>query len=144
MTVIVDANIIFSAILNPSRQISSILTRSLKNDIIFVSPNFLRQELFKHRPRLAKLTESSMDIVETVENFFCKKIHFYNEEIIPQEIWNHSDSLTQGIDIKDSVYIAFALFFSCPLWSGDNKLKDHLLSKGHNLILNTSEIIEQS
>lgn len=116
MTIIVDANIIFSAVLNPTRQISSLLLGIIRSDFILISPSFLKQELRKHRQRLVDITEGSVEVIEELLQVYYKRIMFYNEEIIPQEIWNHSDSFTKGVDIKDSVYVAFSLFFHSPIW----------------------------
>ncbi|MEO7309236.1 MAG: PIN domain-containing protein [Chitinophagaceae bacterium] len=142
MTIIVDANIVFSAVLNPTRQISSLLLGIIRSDFILISPPFLKQELRKHRQRLVDITEGSVEVIEELMQVYYKRIMFYNEEIIPQEIWNHSDIFTKGVDIKDSVSVASSLFFHSPIWSGDTTLKKRLQSKGRDMLLNTQELLE--
>jgi predicted nucleic acid-binding protein len=144
MIFIVDANIIFSAILNPSRQISTILLGIVKSDIILISPAFLKNEMQKHKQRLCTLTRLPGVAIDEMLELYYKRIVFYSEEIIPSEIWNHADSFTKGVDIKDSVYVAFAIFFQCKVWSGDKSLKNHLAKKGFDLIVNTPELLEQT
>lgn len=142
MIFIVDANIIFSAILNPTRHIATILTGLVRSEIVLISPSFLKKELTKHKPRLASLTGVSHDIIDELISIYTKRIIFYAEEIIPLEIWNHADALTRGVDEKDTIYIAFAMFFQCRLWSGDKTLKNHLLAKGFDIVVSTQDLLE--
>lgn len=142
MIFIVDANIVFSAILNPTRHIGTILTGLVRSEIVLISPSFLKRELGKHRPRLSSLTGATPDIIDELITIYTRRIIFYAEEIIPAEIWNHADALTRGVDEKDTIYVAFAMFFQCRLWSGDRTLKNHLIAKGFDVVVSTQELLE--
>lgn len=142
MIFIVDANIIFSALLNPTRQIGTILTGLVRSEVVLISPSFLKKELSKHKQRLASLTGTTPDIIDELITIYTRRIIFYAEEIIPVEIWNHADALTRGVDEKDTIYVAFAMFFQCRLWSGDKILKNHLIAKGFDTVVTTHELLE--
>ena len=55
MKLIVDANIVFSAILNTNGKIGDLLMNSRKQ-FKFIAPEFLRIEVAKHYTKLAKIS----------------------------------------------------------------------------------------
>jgi len=61
MKIIVDTNIVFSAILNSNSRIGKILLSS-KGHFQFFTCNYLRTEILKHRNQLLKLTKLLCDI----------------------------------------------------------------------------------
>lgn len=60
MNVIVDANIVFSGILNTKGKIGDLLINS-SGLIQFIAPDFLRTEIRKHYSRLVKISKLSHD-----------------------------------------------------------------------------------
>ncbi|TZF85013.1 hypothetical protein FW774_08590 [Pedobacter sp. BS3] len=54
MRLIVDANIVFSGILNTNSKIGDLLINS-KPYFTFIAPGFLRTEIRNHYPRLVKI-----------------------------------------------------------------------------------------
>lgn len=84
MKVIVDTNIIFSAILNSQSGIGQILTCSPKN-IKFYSPRFLQFEINNHLQKIKAITKlSDSELFEVIEIIY-NKIQFISEEFIPKE-----------------------------------------------------------
>lgn len=132
--VIIDANIIFSTLINPRSSVGKIVMER-QYEIILIAPDFLKREISKHLPRIAKYLkiniEETFDLVTEVFSL----IHFYPDEIIPPEIINHAVALTNDIDPKDMIYISFALFFQCRLWSGDKKLIEGIKAKGLDIFV---------
>ncbi len=55
MKIIVDANIVFSGILNTNGKIGDLLINSNKL-FNFIAPDFLRVKIKKHYPRLSKIS----------------------------------------------------------------------------------------
>ena len=56
MNIVVDTNIIFSAILNTKGTIGDLIFNS-PPDFIFISPEFMRDEIFKHYEKLLILSK---------------------------------------------------------------------------------------
>ena len=55
MRLIVDANIVFSGILNSNGKIGDLLINS-KKKFDFIAPDFYRTEIYKHYPKLNKIS----------------------------------------------------------------------------------------
>lgn len=66
MRVIVDANIVFSAILNTNGKIGDILINGGKR-FEFVAPNFLRYEIKSHYTKLIKISGLTIDEIQESE-----------------------------------------------------------------------------
>ncbi|MBA7612475.1 hypothetical protein ES703_19711 [subsurface metagenome] len=69
-----------------------------------------------------------------VEN--TKAIHEYE---IPVDVYRQAEELCEGVDPKDTVYVAVALFLDANLWTGDKKLKEGLVKKGLSQVVQTSK-----
>jgi len=72
MKVVVDTNIIFSALLNPGSKIGNIVINS-KNHLQFYTCDFLKTELLKHRNKLLKLTKLSTRELDELEFLITKR-----------------------------------------------------------------------
>ncbi len=141
MKIIVDANIIFSAILNSKGKIGDLLINSGKY-IEFIAPDFLHKEIFKNYPRLCKI--SGMDLEQVIESEFqiCKDITFISEEQIRLSTWIESEKLVADIDPKDTHYVAYSKHFRCKIWSGDKMLMKGLSKKGFTNFITTDELFK--
>ena len=85
MKIIVDTNIVFSAILNSSSRIGKILLNS-KEHFQFFTCNYLRVEIQRHRNKLLKITKLSEAQLTELEELITQKITFIDERLIPQDI----------------------------------------------------------
>ena len=68
MKIIVDTNIVFSAILNTNSRIAQILIYE-NPKFQFYSCDYLQTEILKHREKLLKLTNLSLGELLELENF---------------------------------------------------------------------------
>ena len=66
MKIVVDTNIVFSAILNSTSRIGQILITS-KTNFQFYSCVFLKTELAKHQKKLLKLTKLTSEELEELQ-----------------------------------------------------------------------------
>jgi hypothetical protein len=99
--VIVDANIVFSGILNSNSKIADILINS-GEQLIFIAPNFLRIEINKYHSKISKLTGMTAEEVQESEFQICKKIKFISEEQIAPAAWEFAEKgYTQFISTDD-------------------------------------------
>lgn len=140
MKIIVDTNIIFSALLNTNGIIGDLIFNS-GNTFKFYSCNYMRYEIQKHEDklkRISKLTEKQL--LEAQFKLFSK-INFINEELITEKTWLQAEELTKDIDIDDSDFIALTRYLKGYLWTGDKELFNGLKVKGFKRIYNTSELL---
>jgi len=139
MKIVVDANIIFSGILNSNGKIGDLLINSDKF-FSFIAPNFLRTEIYNHYDKLIKISNLTLEQILESEYQIYKSITFISEEQISLENWQFANSLVSDIDTKDIVYIAYIKQFKCKLWTGDKKLINGLAKKNYNNILTTENL----
>jgi predicted nucleic acid-binding protein len=140
MIVVVDTNIIFSALLNTKSNIGDLLLNSDDN-FVFYSCAYMRVEIEKHWEKLLKLSRlSNLELREAQYRLF-KKIVFLNEEIIPADIWLWAEKLVMDIDINDVDFLAITKFLDGQLWTGDKELYEGLKSIDYDKVLNTAEML---
>jgi len=128
MRIVVDTNIVFSAILNSSKKIGSLLLNS-KTHFQFYSCDFLSVELLKHRNKLLRLTNLTEIQLLELENLVTKNIRFINESLLPKNDIVVAEKLLKDIDLKDVPFIALASHLKAKLWTGDLKLAGGLQKK---------------
>ncbi|MEM9324715.1 MAG: PIN domain-containing protein [Bacteroidota bacterium] len=141
MKVVVDTNIIFSALLNTSSSIAGFLLTTTPFE--FFAPSYLQTELSKHQEKLMKL-HGSISIEEFVELRFLvtRKINFISEYQIEQEYWQKAHDLTAKVDNDDAAFVALALQLNASLWTGDKRLIHGIQSKGFTPVLTTEDMRE--
>ena len=141
MKIVVDANIIFSGILNSNGKIGDLLINSDKF-FSFIAPDFLRTEIYSHYDKLIKISGLTLAQILESEYQIYKSITFISEAQISLENWQFADSLVSDIDPKDIVYIAYTKQFKCKLWTGDKKLINGLAKKNYNNIITTEDLFQ--
>jgi len=139
--IVVDTNIIFSALMAPNGTISDLLLNS--SDIFeFYSPTFLLEELENHRAKLLKLTGYSAKELDFLRLTIFKKIDLIDMESLRRSTIERSIELTKNVDEFDAPFIALALELDSPLWTGDKKLIKGLVKKEIDWVLTTDIIIK--
>ena len=132
MLMVVDANVLFSALIA-----SQGTTRTLFSspDLEFISPEFIEKELGKYFSELVTKSKCSEGDVRLALNLLLARIR-----ILPSAVYESFVDEANRIspDPKDSEYFAAALAFNCPLWSNDKKLKE----QGAVKVLSTSELLQ--
>ena len=141
LKLIVDANIVFSAILNTNSKIADLLINSHQH-ITFIAPDFLRSEIYSNHSKLCKI--SGLTKAQIIESEFqvYKYINFISEAQIKPSAWRSAYKLTHDVDPKDTPYVAFAKHFRCKIWSGDKSLMKGLSKKGFSDFVTTNELFE--
>ena len=139
MKVIVDTNIVFSAILNSGSRIGKILLHS-KGHFQFYSCNYLRVEINRHRIRLLKLTRLSEDELAELENLVTHNITFIDERLLPEALLKQTEILLKSIDPNDTPFVTLTKHLEGKLWTGDMQLYNGLKTKRFKDILTTAEL----
>ncbi|WP_462251671.1 PIN domain-containing protein [Ferruginibacter sp.] len=140
MKIVVDTNIIFSALLNSNGNIGDLLFNSDK-DFEFYSCSYMRYEIQKHWERLKKISKLTQENLEISYTLVISKLKFINEEIIPAETWLASEQITKGIDIDDTDFVALTKFLKATLWTGDKILYRGLKKLNFKRVMNTAELL---
>ena len=141
MRVIVDANIVFSGILNSIGNIGNLLINS-RRIFNFIAPEFLQQEIRYNYQKLMNISKLPFEDLLEEKYRICKSILFISEEQIFMENWEFAYNLANDIDPKDIVYLAFAKQYECNLWTGDKQLKKGLSAKGFENVVSTNEMLD--
>ncbi|MBU1201624.1 MAG: PIN domain-containing protein [Nanoarchaeota archaeon] len=134
MDVVVDANILMSALIKDSHT-RKLLVLSNNN---FYTPEYVFDEINNH---IDELEEKSGMPKELIKEVISEIIHLANVHIIPiTELEKHYDKAKRITpDKDDTYYFALALKNNCPIWSNDKKLK----TQNKITIYNTTEITEK-
>ncbi|WP_153800142.1 PIN domain-containing protein [Foetidibacter luteolus] len=116
MTVIIDSNIIFSALLNKN---SRIVKQLFKPGFEYTSVNYVIYEIFNHKERL--LSYSKLKDEEQKEHF---ELIFAHIRLVPQSdisfrSYYLAHRLIAETDMDDIAFVALAFELNAPLWTND-------------------------
>lgn len=141
MKIVVDTNIIFSALLNSDGVIGDLIFNSRRH-FQFYSCSYMRFEIQKHWEKLKKISKLSDEQLEISYALILSKIKFINEEIIPVDIWIFSEKITKDIEIDDTDFVALTRFLKATLWTGDKALYAGLKEISFKKVMNTADLLE--
>lgn len=127
MRIVVDTNIIFSALLLKNSKIRDIL---FNNKFSFYAPNFFFSEIFKYKEKIFHCTHLSEEDVYEYLNRILENIEFVRETFISMENREAAYDLCREIDERDTPFIALALELDAYVWTGDRKLSRGLKERG--------------
>ncbi len=139
MKIVVDTNIVFSALLTPNGKISDLLLNS-DSKFDFYSPHSIIEELEKHRAKLCSISGLQPIELEFLNRILFNKIEIIDLGIIGDENWNKAIDLVKPIDEFDAPFVALSLELTASLWTGYKKLKNGLNSIGLDWVLDTNSI----
>ncbi|WP_221394158.1 PIN domain-containing protein [Dyadobacter sp. NIV53] len=140
MKIIVDTNIIFSALLNSNSTIGDLLFNSDKH-FEFYSCNYMGYEIQKHWKKLQKISKLSDEQLQVSYTLVLSRLKFINEEILPLKTWLAAEQLTKGIDIDDTDFVALTKFLKGTLWTGDKVLYNGLKEINFKKLVNITELV---
>jgi predicted nucleic acid-binding protein len=140
MRVVVDTNIVFSAILNTNSLIARVLLQP-KTNLNFYSTDLLILEIEEHKDKLIKISGLSILELEKSISLITTKIRFIEANLIPQNILEAAIYLLEDIDIDDTEFVALTNHIHGRLWSGDKNLQRGLAKKGWTKFISTNELL---
>lgn len=124
---VVDTNLIFSALISKASKIRDIL---FEKNMIFYALNYLITEIYKHKEKLHKLSKLDESEFDIYLNGIIERIQFVPTDIISKLSRQKAYELCKDVDIKDTPFIALSIEIGIPLWTGDKKLMNGLRLKG--------------
>ena len=141
MKVLVDSNIVFSAMLNPESSIGDIILNS-QDTFSFYGCEYLREEINNHKAKILKIAGYDEREYDEVEFLVYKQIDFFSESTIPFEFWKKAADLVRDVDMDDISHVALSLFLDIKLWTGDKLLIGGLTKKGFKNIVTTQDMLQ--
>ena len=139
MKLVVDTNIVFSAIISPKGIISDLLLNSYDR-IEFFAPSYLEDELENHQSKLIEISGYTHAELKFQKRSILKRISLISVESVQSENMKRAFELTHTIDHFDTPFIALAIELKSPLWTGDKKLIKGLKEIGVDWLLSTKEV----
>ncbi len=125
MDLVIDANVLFSALIKDSFAHNLLFSDSFH----LFTPEYIFTELEKHKEELLKKTErTNEEFFRLVETLKRRIVIVPLEELVPYA--NEAEKLTPDSD--DTAYFALALKLNCAIWSNDKKLKEQDRIKVYN------------
>jgi len=139
MNIVVDTNIVFSALINSRSTISEIIVAPY-NNFKFYTSTYLFDELEEHKSKLQKASKLTEKEIDRTKSELFKYINIISLEIIPAGIWQQAKDLTFNIDPDDIPFVALSIYLDAYLWTGDKILYNGLQNEGFKKILLTSKM----
>lgn len=141
MRIVVDTNILFSAMLNTNSRIARILLQP-KTNLNFYSTEQLLLELENHSEKLKTISGYDDGDYKRIFTLFTRRIRFINVQLIKKQNFLLALSLTEDLDIDDTEFVALTEHIKGKFWSGDRVLKRGLEEKGWKKLITTEEILK--
>ncbi len=140
MKIIVDTNIVFSALLSANSRIGSLLMDS-RSCYEFYSCKYLQKELYNHLPKIQKSSKLNDEQLFELLNLLESHIFFVDEALLPQAALLEAKDLVEDVDFDDLPFVALTIYLNGLLWTGDKRLINGLRSKGYQSLTTTPELV---
>jgi len=141
MKIVIDTNIVFSALISSSSTIPEIIIAPYSH-FNFYTSEYLFEELERHKQKLQKASRLTEKEIEKAKTTLFKYINTISLGIIPQKIWQEAEALTFDIDPDDISFVALSIFLNAYLWTGDKVLYNGLIDRGFEKVVLTSELVK--
>ena len=140
MKIVVDSNIIFSAILNSKSKIGQLLINGSQY-FDFYTVGLLKNEIIEHSDKILKLTGFTQEEFNETFQLIISRIKFVDDILLTEKDIEKAVDLVSGIDNDDAMFIALNNHLLANLWTGDKKLNG-LKKKGYLRIFTVDELYE--
>lgn len=133
MKLVIDSNIIFSALLSPGGKTAELI---FVKEIELWSTRTLEEELLKYKSELLKKSNLSEIDFELLKELLFDKINFVEDE----ELFDYAKTAKEICPDKGDIqFFAVCLAKNIPLWSNDKKLKQQNFVK----VISTEELVKK-
>lgn len=139
MKIVVDSNIVFSAILNSHSPIGQLIIDG-SNYFEFYSIGLLKEEIFKHKSKIIQLSNFSEEHFTKVYHLILSQISFIDDILLNNNDLIAALELVSDIDENDALFVALNNYLNAKLWTGDKKLINGLSKKNYKNTITTNEL----
>jgi predicted nucleic acid-binding protein len=123
MNIVLDSNVLFSALIRDS------LTRRLilEYEGSFLFPKYIFVELEKHIDEIFKKSQMTKEEFDKLLGLLLRKVLIVPDEAL-RDFKEEAVTIMENIDINDAVFVACALAYSnSVIWSDDKDFKKQLV-----------------
>lgn len=121
MKIVVDSNIVFSAILNTQSKIGQLIINGSKY-FDFYTIGLLKDEIQKHKDKILHSTKFSQTQFDDIFQLIISRISFLDDILLTDKDINKAIELVTGIDENDALFVALNNHLLANLWTGDKRL----------------------
>jgi predicted nucleic acid-binding protein len=139
---VVDANLLFSAILNDKSRIGKFIQETTSYGVKLYAPERMQIEILNHKDRILKISGYSEERYTYVRDKLYKHIEFIEDRVIPFDEFIHAMRIVRNIDPDDVHFVALTNYLGKLLWTGDVTLYKGLKARGYNNVVMFKEIVE--
>ena len=134
MRVILDTNILFSALIKDSTTRKLIL----EFEGIFLFPEYIFEEAEKHKDEIFRKSGMSADEFNKLLALILRKVTIVPSEAL-EPYRQEANDIAKNIDVNDTLFIACALAYrGSAIWSNDSRLK----KQSRIDVINTAEAMK--
>ncbi|ASJ03477.1 hypothetical protein A3L09_09495 [Thermococcus profundus] len=137
MELVLDFNVIFSALYGRGVAYRIFMENHVLEKFRFLVPAYLWEELDSKRERISRLTHLNEEEVEYVLSIIKSQTVVIPENIILQALEKAKEIC---LDPKDIPYVALALALNVPLLTGDRKLAESI--RGYIKVYTPREVLD--
>ncbi|HEY4787305.1 MAG TPA: PIN domain-containing protein [Bacteroidales bacterium] len=141
MKIVVDSNIVFSAILNTKSKVGQLIINGSKY-FDFYTIGLLKEEIFRHRDKILHFTKFSPKQFDQTYHIITTRIIFADDILLTDSDIKKAIDLVLGIDPNDAPFVALNNHLLAHLWTGDKHLINGLKKKKYSRVLTTDELYE--
>lgn len=132
MQIVIDSNVLFSALIRDSHTRKIIL----EYDEFFLFPSYIFEELEKHKDELLSKSKMSLEECDSLLDILLGKVVIVLSEMLDRH-YDVAYDIVKEIDPNDVLFVACALAYpGSIIWSEDKNLK----RQSKVMVLNTKEI----
>jgi predicted nucleic acid-binding protein len=128
MKIVIDSNIVFSAILNTQSKIGQLIINGSKY-FDFYSVGLLKDEIIEHKSKILQSTRFSQTQFEDTFQLITSRITFLDDILLTDKDLIKAIDLVSGIDENDTLFVALNNHLVANLWTGDKRLINGLKQK---------------
>lgn len=139
--IVVDSNILFSAILNVHSNIGQLLING-RGHYEFYAPKYARTEILEHQDKIKKIAHLDDDGFFELYEVVLKNVIVLNHSILPAKDLEKAYAYCEQIDVDDTIFVAFSEYLNCELWTGDKKLITGLEAQGFKNCISTEQLFK--
>ena len=132
MLLVVDFNVVFSALVNNGIPYKVFRANALLSVFDFVAPIFFKEELTRRWSRIVSFSKLPDDEFSLLLNSILDQIIFVPDSLLLPYLEE-----SKKLNLKDAPYLALAISLDCSVMSGDKELKTQSRVK----VLSPSEVL---
>lgn len=141
--IVVDTNIVFSAILWPKGTLATFLRLKKLTKIQLYAPEYILVELARHSEKLVTISGKEVTEISELQRHLLEETTIVPDTDIPFEYFFRAAGLLREVDLDDVAFVALNDYLNGYLVTGDKHLINGLKRKGYSRILSFSQLLEE-